>query len=250
MNSVVWPGKILGTFAFEPLAEYLGYKRVMYLVTVVQCVALVVQMTAPSWQVFTGGRIIAYAAVGVVENAAPAYISEVAPASMRGFFGGAMVVVVTIGNLWGALMGRAYAHETRKTGWLIPVAVQFIPALMIVVLVPWCVGEWAEEPADAESPRWLISQGRREEASKSLDRLRKPADVANGRTLAECEALEEAVDMQRNLDQGSWLDLFRHGHFRRTMVGSPWTVLIQVACWIFFFQQTCGNQLVNSYGPT
>jgi len=141
MNSVVWPGKILGTFAFEPLTERLGYKRVMYLVACVQCVALIVQMTAKSWQVFTGGRIIAYAAVGVVENAAPGFISEIAPGGMRGFFGGAMVVIVTIGNLWGALMGRAYAHEPRKIGYLVPVGVQFIPALMILVLVPFCVGK-------------------------------------------------------------------------------------------------------------
>ncbi len=143
MNSVVWPGKIFGTFMFEPLAERLGYKRTMYIVAFVQFVALIVQMTAKDWKVFTGGRVIAYAAVGVVENAAPSYISEVAPAGMRGFFGGAMVVVVTIGNLWGALMGRAYANEPRKLGYLVCVGVQFIPAVLILVLVPFCVGEGA-----------------------------------------------------------------------------------------------------------
>jgi MFS family permease len=222
MNSVVWPGKIFGTFMFEPLAERLGYKRTMYIVAFVQFIALIVQMTAKDWKVFTGGRVIAYAAVGVVENAAPSYISEVAPAGMRGFFGGAMVVVVTIGNLWGALMGRAYANEPRKLGYLVCVGVQFIPAVLILVLVPFCV----------ESPRWLLSKGRTEEASKSLDRLRPHADVAAGRTLVEIEALQEAVTTQDTMDHGRWIDLFRTkgGHLRRTLV----------ACGIFFFQQTAG----------
>lgn len=141
MNSVVWPGKIFGTFMFAPLAERLGYKKTMYIVAVVQCLGLIVQMTAKDWQVFTGGRVIAYAAVGLAENAAPAYIAEISPAGMRGFFGGAIVVIVSVGNLWGALMGRAYATETRKLGWLIPVGVQFIPAVLILVLVPFCIGE-------------------------------------------------------------------------------------------------------------
>ncbi|WVQ98401.1 hypothetical protein IAU59_005524 [Kwoniella sp. CBS 9459] len=85
MNSVVFAGKLVGTAIFEPIAERFGYKYTMCLAAALQCVALVVQLTAKDWIVFTVGRIIAYLAVGVVENCVPSYISEISPAGVRGY---------------------------------------------------------------------------------------------------------------------------------------------------------------------
>lgn len=121
---------------------------------------------------FNGGRVIAYFAVGIVsivpmifgrhrlnfqvEAAVSTYLAEISPSSLRGFFvslqyinvisalmrqTGIMNCVVALGNLWGAGMGRAFATETRRIGWQIPVAVQFIPAVAIFVMVPFCPGE-------------------------------------------------------------------------------------------------------------
>ena len=47
---------------------------------------------------------------------------------------------VLLGNLWGAGMSRAYATETTSVGWLVPVGVQLIPAVLLLVAVPFCVG--------------------------------------------------------------------------------------------------------------
>lgn len=51
-----------------------------------------------------------------------------------------------------------------RTQWLIPFAVQLIPAGLFGLLVP---------VACSESPRWLIMRGKREKAVKSLTYLRK-----------------------------------------------------------------------------
>ena len=37
---VVWPGKLLGTIAFEPLAERLGYKKTIYFTCFAQIVGV------------------------------------------------------------------------------------------------------------------------------------------------------------------------------------------------------------------
>ncbi|WWC60685.1 uncharacterized protein I303_103261 [Kwoniella dejecticola CBS 10117] len=147
MNSVVFAGKLVGTMLFEPIAERLGYKYTMYITALIQFVALIIELTAKNWVVFTVGRIIAYLSVGIVENCVPSYISEISPAGVRGFMSGTMTVLVTVGNLWGAGMSRIFATETRRIGWIIPVAIQFLPALGILVLVPFT----------PESPRWLIT---------------------------------------------------------------------------------------------
>ena len=77
---------------------------------------LLVEMTAHSWIQFTIGRIVAYFAVGIAENAAPIYMAEIAPAPMRGALAGLVQVVASLGNLWGAGMSRAYATELSQQG--------------------------------------------------------------------------------------------------------------------------------------
>lgn len=48
-------------------------------------------------------------------------------------------------------MSRAYAYEEGKKGWIIPVSMQMIPAVLILASVPFCI----------ESPRWLITHNRK-----------------------------------------------------------------------------------------
>ncbi|WVQ85136.1 hypothetical protein IAT38_007301 [Cryptococcus sp. DSM 104549] len=230
MNSVVWIGKGLGTIAFEPVLEKLGYKWTMYIVCAIQTIGIIIELTAKNWVVFSVGRVFAYLAVGLVENAVPSYTSEVTPAPLRGFFSGSLIMIVTLGNLWGAGMGRAYANETKRVGWLVPVAVQLIPVVILVVLLPFT----------PESPRWLVLRGRKEEALKQLNRLRTKSDVASGTTISEVDAIEQSIVEAEQTGSGSWLDLFRGNYFRRAMI----------CTWLFIFQQITGSQFVNSYGPT
>ena len=98
-------------------------------------------MTAKEWVQFSVGRIVAYFTVGIVENVVPAYQAEVAPASLRGVFAGSLICIVTLGNMWGAGMGRATANYTTAAGWLIPVGVQFIPAIILLASIPFTIGK-------------------------------------------------------------------------------------------------------------
>lgn len=110
-----------------------------------------VELTAKNWIQFSIGRVLAYLAVGIVEPTIPTYQAELAPAPLRGFFAGNVQVLVHLGSIWGAGMSRAYANEESKKGWMVPVAVQMIPAILLLIGVPFCI----------ESPRWLITHGRK-----------------------------------------------------------------------------------------
>lgn len=55
----------------------------------------IVELAAKNWIVFSVGRVIAYLAVGLVENACPAYESEITPAPLRGFVTGSLIMLVS-----------------------------------------------------------------------------------------------------------------------------------------------------------
>lgn len=109
-----------------------------------------VEITSKEWIQFSIGRIVAYTAVGIVENTVPSYEAELAPAAIRGFLAGNVQVFVHVGAIWGACMSYAFANELSPKGWMIPVGVQMIPPILLLLTVPFCI----------ESPRWLVSKGR------------------------------------------------------------------------------------------
>ena len=113
-----------------------------------------------------------------------------------------------LGNLWGAGMSRAYANETADKGWIIPTAMQLIPAVLLLALVP----------LTPESPRWLLLRRRKQEAKQVLDKIRPKHDVDSGATAAEVEALEQLINESLATEPGTWLDLFRGNYLRRTWV--------------------------------
>jgi MFS family permease len=123
MNSVNWTGKLVGCAIFEPLLNRLGYKKTIYILSVIQIVAVILECTSSSWIQFSVGRVLAYLAVGIVEPLIPTYQAELSPAPLRGFFAGNVQVLVHLGSIWGAGMSRAFATEEGKKGWIIPVAV-------------------------------------------------------------------------------------------------------------------------------
>lgn len=77
-------------------------------------------------------------------------------------------------------------------------------------------------------------------ALTNLNKIRRKEDVANGYTSAEIETIEEAIELESHRNAGTWLDLFRGNYLRRSWIAGS----------LFAFQQTNGNQFVNSYGPT
>ncbi|WVW86933.1 hypothetical protein I302_108989 [Kwoniella bestiolae CBS 10118] len=230
MNSVVWLGKLTGTIIFEPLLERVGFKKTVLVGAFAQIIGVIIEITAKEWIQFTVGRVLTYAAVGIIETTVPTYEAELAPAPLRGFFAGNVQVFVHIGAIWGSGMSRAFADEMGPRGWKIPVGVQMIPSVLLLILIPFCI----------ESPRWLLSHGQKEKAIISLNKIRPAHQEEDGTTVAEAETIEQAIQESREIGEGQWLDLFRKSHRRQAWI----------CAMMFFFNQTTGQQFANVYGPS
>lgn len=154
--------------------------------------------------------MVTYYAVGLCENLVPSYNAEIAPAKHRGLLAGSIMTFTGLGNLWGAGMGQAFANETRRLGWIVTVSMQLIPAFMMITLVPFT----------PESPRWLISKGRAEEAERNLERLRRPEETADGTVQREIELLSELSLESSQKRDVRWSDLIRGNNLRRIWVSA------------------------------
>ncbi|ORY26771.1 general substrate transporter [Naematelia encephala] len=229
-NSIIFLGRLVGTGSFEPIVERFGYKPLLYSSAVLQCVAVIIQMTAKDWVTFTIGRVFGYVVVGWIESSVPTYSAEIAPPSLRGFAAGLVTPMNTIGAVWGSGMCRAYATTTTKKGYLIPTGVQLAPAVLLALMLPFT----------AESPRWLVGRGRKEEALRNLRKLRTKSHVAAGLCEAEIELIDKAIEFDKENNTARWLDLFGKKYLRRTV----YTALL------FFFYTTSGNSFYAAYGPS
>ncbi|RKP07264.1 general substrate transporter [Thamnocephalis sphaerospora] len=111
------------------------------------------------------GRVIIGLACGVSMVVAPVYIGEVATLKCRGAYGTLPQLFVVLSILIAQLLGLGLSNAP---GWRILFGITVIPAILQMILLPmFCV----------ETPPYLASCGRIDEANASLARLRKGYDV-------------------------------------------------------------------------
>merc|ERR1719383_259577 len=152
-------GIIMGTLVFSPLGDICGRRAIIFFSTACLVVFGVVSAWAPSFWIF----VVLRTCVGFFEGAwtvALSYILELVPTDTRGRF--TMCANVAWG--FGSVFVAALAWLVIPTlGWrwftslsMLPFAVNLVP----LYLLP-------------ESPRWLLSQDREEDALASLASIAK-----------------------------------------------------------------------------
>merc|ERR1712060_472778 len=162
---------------------------------------------------------------GITSGAGPAYIAEVAPSSIRG----AMVGIYQ-GNVCLAIVAASllnYLDYDMPTGWRWSLSVQvMLGAITAIGLV--FVGD---------TPRFLQSAGRAEEALRVLTRLRGDKNVAE----QELAGVRHELEEEREVGSATWMELFTNPYFRN---------IVLLGCFVQFFQIMTGINAMVSFGGT
>ncbi len=215
-------GAVVGALFTGRITDYLGRKKVILASAFVFATGAVWTGLAPTVNQLMISRFYLGLAIGVSSFAVPLYISEIAPTKIRGTLVSMFQLLITVGILAAYLSDNAFADNNNLECWRPMLWVGVIPAAVLFIGMFFL----------PETPRWLMSKGREEEAKKVLDRIEDPEFV-----VASMASMKS--DMAIDASQASWKEIFK-----------PWlrNALI-IAVGIMFFQQFVGINTVIYYSP-
>ncbi|MFH9552323.1 sugar porter family MFS transporter [Streptomyces sp. NPDC051445] len=163
-------GCAIGAATAGRMADRIGRIRVMQIAAVLFTVSAVGSALPFSLWDFALWRVVGGFAIGMASVIGPAYIAEVAPPAYRGRLGSfqqaAIVIGIAISQLvnWGLLNSAGGDQRGKLMGleaWQVMLGVMVVPAVLYGLL----------SFAIPESPRFLISVGKRERARGILEEV-------------------------------------------------------------------------------
>ncbi|MEM1135243.1 MAG: sugar porter family MFS transporter [Bacteroidota bacterium] len=150
-------GTVIGAlFAGIPV-NALGRKQTLFWIGLLYFVSALGSAIAPEVYSFMLLRFIGGVGVGASSVAAPMYISEIAPAKMRGRLVALFQFNITLGIVIAYLSNYLIA-DIGENAWRWMLGVEALPALLFAVLVVFL----------PKSPRWLIALKNDENAAREV----------------------------------------------------------------------------------
>jgi MFS transporter, SP family, sugar:H+ symporter len=205
-----------------------GRRMSMFCMSIWAIMSATVLVTSTRIEQVLAGRILNYAYIGMELATCPPFQAEIVPAPIRGFAVGTYQTSLLLGGVIINSICRGTYDLPTNDAWRIPQAMFYIVPTIVAVCV-WFI---------PESPRWLLLQGREQDAIQSLRLLRRTGgdwesdyDVSEDMFLLKKSLLEEQ-------NQGTYRDLFRGSNLKRTLI----------AIGMNFFIQATGSPFTAAYG--
>ena len=207
-------GCIVGAAFAGALSDRLGRKRVLMVCAALFTVSAIASAVPRNLTELVIARVIGGLGVGAASMLSPLYISEIAPARIRGRLVSLNQLAIVSGFLV-VYFVNAFVQSTGDEAWNVALGWRWMfgsetaPAVLFIVLLFFV----------PESPRWLIKQGRDQEALNVLARV-----GGSEQAQAQAEEIREAI----TFEGGSILQVLGPGMRVALIIGVVLAVLQQV----------------------
>lgn len=174
-NSCALVGCLVGSLMAGALSDKFGRKRPLMLAAVLFVVTSLGNALANSFGIFIAWRILGGVGIGLASGLSPMYISEVAPAQMRGKLVAVNQLTIVLGILFAQYLNWFIVRDLPQgatdefirnswfgqSGWRWMFGLTALPSLLFFLgmfFVP-------------ESPRWLAKNGKNEKAKAIMEKI-------------------------------------------------------------------------------
>ncbi|KXL48364.1 hypothetical protein M433DRAFT_159246 [Acidomyces richmondensis BFW] len=228
-------GCFIGAVTTSFVGEWLGRRKSIFIGVVIMIIGALLQATAYVSAHMIVARIVSGVGMGFINSTVPVMMAEFAPKATRGIFVCAQLSTLNFGIAlvyWIDYGFGSGSGAAQSFSWRVPVILQcifLIPMLFIILIIP-------------DTPRWLTSHHREDEALEVLRRLnrKKMSDEA---IVAIAHDIRTVVQFEASLDSGSWRDLLKNDEIQSQR-------RFLIACSIQAFQQLGGINALIYYSNT
>ncbi|KLV26943.1 sugar/inositol transporter [Niallia circulans] len=218
-------GAAFGAVFVGRLADLYGRRKSILNLALIFFVATLGCTLAPNVLLMVIFRFLLGLAVGGASVTVPTFLAEMSPAERRGRMVTQNELMIVTGQLLAftinAIIGNMFGDATHVWRYMLVIAA--IPAVFLffgMLRVP-------------ESPRWLASKGRKEEALQILEKVR---DKKQARL--ELQEIENAISKEENTEKATYKDLT-----------TPWIRrIVFIGLGIAIVQQITGVNSIMYYG--
>lgn len=230
--SLLTAGCFFGSIFAAFINDRLGRRYSLMIFSVIFLVGAALQVGAHhDIGVIYGGRVIAGFGIGGMSSITPVFVSENCPPAQRGRIAGLFQEFLVIGSTFAYWLDYGVSlrvpEGTRQ--WRIPVAVQLIPGGLMLVGLFFL----------KESPRWLMKQGRQEEALHSLAYIRNESETSE-EVQKEIAEIHAAILEESAATEGvTWKECLQKSNRYRFFL----------AFVMMFWQQFSGTNSIGYYAP-
>jgi SP family galactose:H+ symporter-like MFS transporter len=217
--SSILVGAVIGAAVGGALTARYGRRKMIILAGIIFTVSAIGTALAPTVAWLIAARLVSGIGIGIASFISPMYIAKLVPAKVRGSLVAVNMLAITTGIVVAYLVDYAFS---AIQGWRYMSGVAAIPSVALII------GMWRLP----DSPRWLVSQSKVEQAKRALRRVRTESDIG-----------PEIADMQKSLGEQSGGGM---AGLIQPLLRMPLIVGIGLA----IFQQITGINTVIYYAPT
>ncbi len=183
-------GGLFGTLLAGPITDRFGRRFLILVSSIIFIIGVVSILLANHFLTLLFARLWLGVGVGVVAVAVPLYVAEIVPSRDRGKFVTFFQLLLTFGIVLAYFVDLLF---TSSGNWRAMFAILLIPSLVLffsIFILP-------------ETPRWLITNNKLDQAKKVLKKIHQSDADAE-------KDFQEIYNSVRELRKETWGELFSH----------------------------------------
>ncbi|CAG8977145.1 hypothetical protein HYALB_00003366 [Hymenoscyphus albidus] len=194
ITTIIFVGGLIRSFPASPVSDIYGRKAGLYIGSMFTLVGAIIQTSAFGYAQFMVGRGLIGIGISFTCVAGPSMVAELAHPRQRGTVLGFFNIFWYVGAIVAAWGSFGSGHMNNSWCWRIPSLIQCVAPFFLIGMLPLM----------PESPRFLLSKGRAEEARKVLAEFHANGQLDDELVLFEVDEINVSLAIESRYSEAGW----------------------------------------------